>query len=202
MNIYRHVYAIVGLGIVLAALSVASPSIKAKAPSTQNVFVTNTASNPVPVAVNGTANISGTVNIGNNSSAPIPVVEVTAAQRIPKTFETGIYFNTGATDSYNTFYTVPDGKVLVVQSVTVQSFQMPAGEHMISMGLGALYAAQRPIVIGFQGNDFDGYPLFVGNFTGTMRFGPGSQVRVYGIRDSGTGACGGEAVVEGYLENA
>src|SRR5689334_12448516 len=91
MNIYRHVYAIVGFGIVLAGLSVASsPMAKVKAaPPTQPVAVMNTSSNPVPVSVNGTATVTGTVNVGNQSGSPVPVRDMDASAKTPFTFSTG-----------------------------------------------------------------------------------------------------------------
>src|SRR4051794_6422064 len=89
MDIYRHIYAIAGLGVVLAAVSAASPALKAKVPSTQQVIVANTAANPVPVSIGGTANVSGTVNIGNPGGSPVPVRDVDDHARTPFHFITG-----------------------------------------------------------------------------------------------------------------
>ena len=200
MNIYRHVYAIVALGIVLAAVGVANPSLKVKPGQVQSVLVTNTSSTAVPVSVTGTASVSGTVNVANTTGNPIPVKDVDRATVTHLSFTPGIFFSSGVTQTSSSFYTVPAGKVLVVDSLALQSFNMPGGQKMVNMGL--VGDVEHPIPIQFQGNDANGIARFVGAFSGTMRFPAGTEVKMFGYRDSGTGACGGEGFVEAHLESA
>ncbi|MDX6594254.1 MAG: hypothetical protein QOJ13_3450 [Gaiellales bacterium] len=77
----------------------------------QDVFVTNTAANPVPVAPQGTTQVAGTVNVANQPEPPAPEPK---PRPIQKRFE-----GTISDENHGAFatvaYNVPAGKILTVE---------------------------------------------------------------------------------------
>ena len=65
MNFSRHFYAIAAIAAVLTATSFGTGRAGARFSPTQNVMVTNTASQPVPTSAQGTTTVGGTVSVGN-----------------------------------------------------------------------------------------------------------------------------------------
>jgi hypothetical protein len=101
-HIKNSLEAFFSLFVIVAGLTLFIPTLiqgqKSEAAiPTADVRVVNTASEPVPVA--------GTVNVGNLGNDPLPVRDVDRSTRLP------VHFN----DSY----TVPDGKRLVIEYVSL-----------------------------------------------------------------------------------
>jgi hypothetical protein len=77
----------------------------------QSVLVTNTASNPVPVASTGTTQVAGTVTVANQPTPPAPAPK---PKPIQKRFA-GTIDDTNHGAFATTAYNVPQGKVLTVE---------------------------------------------------------------------------------------
>ena len=202
MNIYKHVYAIFGLGIVLAALSVANSKALVRSSPTQSVLVTNTNANPVRTSPVGNTSVVGSVGITNGVDSPLPVRNVDAVTHVPISISGGVSFADGQVEQGGSvFYTVPAGKRLVVQSMIAKSFQLPQGQKLVDVSLGAVSDTSYTIPVQFQGTDDDGYDHFAGAFAGTIYFYSGNQIRVLATRDLSTGFAAASVAINGYLEN-
>jgi len=220
MKTSHHIYAILGFGIILAGASVANPALKKAPAATQPVIVTNTASTPVPVigtvnigntvgsavpvSVLGTpnvsANVSGTVNIGNPGGSPVLVRNVDEKARIA--FDLPAELNLSASDSDATseqFYTVPLGKTLVLESVTLVPGQMVPGQRMVALGFNG--GSQYRLEIHDNGTDQGGHVQQVATLRGTVRIRQGLPLSIFAVRDeAGPVPCRIDAVFNGYLE--
>jgi hypothetical protein len=111
----------------LAAVAV-KPAYAATKEAIQNVFITNTADNPVPVAPQGTTNVTGTVTVANPTPpAAQPVL-------VQKGFETQPITRQ---DPFvgGQLYEVPPGKVLTVEHF--QAHWLFSGVHLRQASLRA-----------------------------------------------------------------
>jgi len=199
MKTSHHIYAILGLGIILAGASVANPASKAARAPTQQVIVSNTNASPVPVSVLGTPSVTGTVNIGNPGGSPVPVRDMDEHARVPVNFEHQFEMGDGDPGSTGGFiYTVPDGQNLVIETVIMQSVIMPIGERLNALGFDA--ELQYPLEVHDNGLDGGGRYHFVATFSGKIRIPSGTAISLFAGRDDGQGVCNVDAVFSGYLE--
>ena len=123
MTVYRKLAAIVGASFVIAAVV---PAIAYAAPKVQEVFITNDASSPVPVAVQSDA-----------SSGPLQV-ESGPSDRDP--YQKSVFFNQTATTCTNfvcevAFDAVPVGKRLVITYASAR-WALTAGGTNATVVLG------------------------------------------------------------------
>ena len=209
---YRHIYAIAGILVILTAASIGSTHAKHVAASNPlQVFVTNSTGSPVPVAPQGTTSISGavtisnqpTVSLSNNATNPVPVRDVDVEARTPVTIFMGVELPENDTDDDGPVdYVVPTGKRLVVQTVISNTFQFPGGEKLVEAGISQVYGARRSIPVQDTGKDFDGFEHIVGTFTGIIYYDSGAQLRAYAVRDKSTGEGLQDLILTGYLEDA
>ena len=194
---YRHIYAIAGILVVLTAASIGSTHAKSAASSALQVVVTNPSTNPVPVVTRGP------VSLANDQNNPLPVRDVDAISRTPVRFAAGVGWADGTTSAVgNDSYTVPSGKTLVVQSIIADSYRFPGGEILCEMGLAEKFGIDFSIPVQDQGKDADGFEHFTGNFIGTLYFPSGTILAAYGTRNDGTNEAGANIIVTGYLVNA
>jgi hypothetical protein len=106
-----RVRTLVLIGGCLAAAAIAVPGVSTATKVVQDVLVTNTADNPVPVAPQGTTEVAGTVNVANQPEPPAP-----PAQPVPRQFRlVGMPVTREAPTAIETVYTVPEGKLLTVE---------------------------------------------------------------------------------------
>jgi hypothetical protein len=147
MNLNRHLYGIGAIMAVLTAASYGSARMKAAGPSNA-VLVTNTTSQPVPTVAQGTTQVGGTVGLssgakvginGNvtldpntsvhlpyDSTNPLAIKEI--SNRIPVEKQAVVTIPDATNGQAGVdIYTVPIGKVLVIQSV-FGSTTSPFGE--------------------------------------------------------------------------
>lgn len=175
----------VGIGIAVGALLV-PPGI-ALAEAVKEVLVTNDASNPVPVAAQGTTTVAGTVDVGNT----VPVI----AGGEPVV----IALSDTCSDHDPAFYTVPEGKRLVVEDVAGR-YTAPQGERA------------RPALL-INGEVFDLPQTFARTNLGIDTYALHESLRTYAegswlVKPAiGCGALGSQEgeislVVSGYLVNA
>ena len=121
------------IGLLAGTITLSLPRGGKAAPSIEaNVKVINTSSNPVPVSLQGEAGltvqaqqsgswnvgISGTptVTVANSAQSPLFVRDVDAPGRNPFQTSQNILFTTV---SGTAFFTVPDGKVTVIEHVSM-----------------------------------------------------------------------------------
>jgi len=154
-------------------------------PATQNVLVVNGSGQPVPTAPQGTTNVAGTVNIGNNPNvivANTPTVNLAAGSGItvnnpldgqnnpaPLTVLEAVQlydsscaatFN-GGSDATCSFQTVPSGKRLVIDEF--DSFGLVAtGVNPLVIGVNTFTAthffpATSVMATGSGSNSFTGH---------------------------------------------
>ena len=120
------------LALAAAALTTAVwPAWAAAAENKQDVRVVNTAAEPVPVAVQGTATVTGGVEVTNtplvtvDTTTPLAVRDVDRARQPFQ--QTGfVTFNPDATNAFADI-DVPHGKRLVVEYVDGKA-ELPAGQ--------------------------------------------------------------------------
>ena len=190
---------------------------------TKPVEVVNTAAKPVPTAAQGTTNVAGTVNVGNEPSVnvantpnvnvantpsvtvgndaatPVPVRDVDNPGRKPLCKHEAVAFGVSDTlESTGVMFTVPAGKLLVIEYVSVHAF-MPAGQKI----RGFIYAVDSPpggddplnpnyaLVFSPQGGPFQpgSTDLFVVGQPMRLYAEAGKQIQALFARsdDSGTG---------------
>lgn len=209
MNLHRHFYPVAGIFAILTAASLGSGHAKtlAAASNPLNVVVTNSSSNPVPVAPQGTTNVAvtnqPTVNLANSASSPVPVQDVDIAARTPVTIFMGVNLPENDTEDDGVVdYIVPSGKRLVVQTVISSTFQFPGGEKLVEAGISQVFGVRRSIPVQDTGKDFDGFEHITGAFTGILYYDSGAQLRAYAVRDKSTGEGQQDLILTGYLENA
>ncbi len=113
------------IGTCLTVGAIGGPGIAGAAEKlAQNVFVTNTASNPIPVAPQGTTQIAGTVTVANQPAPPpAPAAPIPIQIRIKSSPVTR-----DAPTSTETLFTVPQGKVLTIEYAEFY-FSQPADAY-------------------------------------------------------------------------
>ena len=197
-----------GLGIFVAALSTIPSRPVSGALGPDRVIVTNT-----PLPVSGTVNIGSMPNVnigntpnvtisGNTSASPLFVRDVDNPARQP--FQIGFPFTMNpATIQVFQSFTVPVGKRLVIEYVSMGSGSVPVGQHLFIIllttvgGVGAFhYVAVTP-----QGSlpPPNAADTFVASQPMRVYADPGTTVNIQMQRESGVGACEPNLTVSGYL---
>ena len=114
------------------ALTILCPAAWAAA-ADKDVRVINTTADAVPVAVQGTATVTGGVTIGNAASHPVPVVgEVTVRSPLPQPLGMTVFGTLTSAGGYyleNWTYTVPAGKQAVITYVGIK-VRVPIGSNV------------------------------------------------------------------------
>ena len=148
-HIKNSLVAFVGLLLIVIAVTAIIPALTRgqksdafRTPPTLDVNVVNTSSEPVPV--------TGTINVGNPGENPLPVRDVDNTARLP------VHFNES--------YTVPNGKRLVVEYVS-----MGIGSQTKCDVIAVDLSSESTVLHTY-------YPAFVGVF-----FGPTSRPYRYGL---------------------
>ena len=95
-------------------------------PSGPDVRVVNTAANPVPVALQGTAQIAGSVNVVNT---PTVKVDTTDALPVQDLYAARNAVQGALTQSID--YDVPAGKRLVIQFISIEAAGAAAGSDPV-----------------------------------------------------------------------
>ena len=198
MNFSRHLWAIAAILAVLTAVSVSSTHSKTLAKTSPlQVFVTNSTSNPVPTAAQGTTQVAGSVAVNNAVNNPVHVHEV--AVRTPVSILTQTDFNGGDVGISDIMYTVPTGKLLVIENEYFTS-DLPNGQKILDAHIqGNVNGPQ--INFTFKGTDGP-FDVFSGQSSGTIYVAGGSSVYGSLSRDSSTGLGPGFVGFEGYLVDA
>ncbi len=205
MSFSRHLWAIVGLAAVLTTVGVTSSHSKAAIKTNPSqVLVVNNTSSPVPVV--GTVNLanSATVNLANGASVavnngganPLPVTES------PKTLISRAASGSFGSVSINgslSLYTVPDGKVLVIQQVSFDSALPP--QDVVDEA--DILLPTRRIALNYENRGGDGtYERFNGQSTGVIYVPAGTEVLVNVHRATANGVGSLVAEFDGYLIDA
>jgi hypothetical protein len=110
----------------LAVALSSSTALAAGPPSGLNVNVVNPPSSPIPVTIQGTGTVSGTVNVGNPAAHPALTSSVDNPGRIPyqaqHSMDPSLDCNLPASECTFAPPAVPAGKRLVVQHVSALAF--------------------------------------------------------------------------------
>jgi hypothetical protein len=160
------------VGSVFAQAELPAPEVAAKPIDHPGFFVTNDALHPVPVVEQGTVDVNIT-----NGELPVQVAE--RRQPLLRAINTASF----GTERFHTFhFSVPEGKILVVESVSVSAV-VESGQKVRAL-------------VTFQGGPFSGNDFLVANYWLTLEhvegFGPGD---FYTTSRSLAGYAGGEAGV-------
>jgi hypothetical protein len=136
---------LVALGLVVGVLFLL-PGISTAADSFKNVFINNTAANPVPTQAQGTTQVAGSVDVRTNPEARAPYVH---SQLFNQTATTCTNFVCTAS-----FPTVPAGQRLVVTYASARyalSSDGTAPSVRLSAGVtGKSILMPAPVRIGFD----------------------------------------------------
>jgi hypothetical protein len=214
-----HRIARLGRGVVYLAVAVAAtaaiPAFAAGADSTKDVIVANTAANPAQVAVQGTAKVAiqGTpaVTIAGSPTVTVAGTIATAAPTLTPVQKTqfGTFASGSRFSSTINLYTVPAGKQLVIQTVSVGANLFAGDQRLMHVLFNAQSGDVIPFVINVQPVDeglfaSTGAEIFRGTQTVTAYAGPGTTVTAVGTR-TGTDINTTDSVsagVAGYLVDA
>lgn len=211
MSICRHLYAIAAIGAVLTAASFGTGHAKAAPPnsSSSNVIVTNTTAQPVPTAPQGTTQVAGTVGlsngtavgINNNSANPVPVIDVASdLTKTPVGTEEGfdVTGNSGATRQ---LFTVPAGKLLVIQTEYVFA-TLPTGQNLLGAQLDMVNSGLG-VMLNFEARGDNGIDAcFSGQSNGIIYVKAGDTVNASCGRSLGAGTASFDVGFQGYLVDA
>jgi hypothetical protein len=171
-----------GMLVLVVAIVLATGSGSAVAAQITNVFVTNDASHPVPVAQQGTANVNVT-----NSTVPVHEQGIATVQPAG----TPVWFDLRQGSSG---YTVPAGKRLVVQYIN--GVHDPSNSGVTNFWLQTI--GNNPIILTLDGHFTDGED-YVDEQIGPVSFDPGATVYLQTPGDNEDPA---HLYVFGYLTNA
>jgi hypothetical protein len=203
---------LVGLGVALGATVFRSDIARAtgfgKPPST--VIVGNTAANAVPVEEQGTVQVhaQGTVQVHEQGTAQVHeqgMVTVTSTDdpaRRPFAFFKNESYGS-AEDSHFVSFTVPSGKRLVIQSVSVNAaVDTGSGQHILTAAVQAHVNGQLEDYImapTFTGTSTSARDIYTVSQPVTIYADPATEVLIFTSRDAFSGGATMNASVQGYL---
>ena len=185
---------ILGLIVVIALMTPTSgrgQGSSGNAPPAQNVNVVNTPS----------------VNVVNSASSPALVRDVGVPVRTPVQIPVNVFMQFGETALLRDVYTVPEGKRLVIEHVSLLTDTLGPG-NAVRGGLLTLFEGEN------SSHHFDvraqtpvGGPLFVVNHPMLAFADPGTRVQMEATIEQAIGSGSGgfsafRGTLSGYLENA
>lgn len=179
-----------------------SPSLAlgaAQVPPSAPVTVVNTTANPVPVT--GTIGLTGTANVtvSNTGSNPVPTVSLNQDDKVLNAFRTRLLFGGGSPQTDKEF-TVPTGKRLVIQSISVH-VDLATGQKPdvfltlpIDSGINVI-----ELPVSFAGSDALGRDYYKGLHQTNWVADGGTTVKAVGRTFSGANTTSVDINVSGYL---
>jgi len=221
MTLTRHFYAILGLVTVLSAISLSSGHLGGTVARSQpmNVLVVNGSSQKVPIT--GTVGVSGTVavsslpavqldsgaTVGINSSTVNPVIvqDKSSAGHTEISSEYIGNIPDGQATGNQTFYTVPDGKRLVLKdiSINISHNADSAMTDMMLIGTGTDNGLHIMLPPTTYATDMFGQASTVSVLTnGSWVFSPDTPINVLIGRTDATHGATYVISYDGYLEDA
>ena len=213
----RKKYVITASALATLVITLAAPLPIDAAPPDRDVRVINTAAEAVPVtgnvSVSGSVSVSNTptVNLGagssvaiNNTNAnPVPVFNTNASDAFTPFQAVANSTQSGNNVSTVTVATVPAGKLLIIEYVSMAA-QVPPGQHAeimeitTSAGLGGI---SFPFVIHAQPAAVIGDSLFRTNQDLRLYAAAGTTVSALFRRSSGAGTATYQVAISGRLVN-
>lgn len=194
MQFARHFYAIGGILVVLSAASLGAGGKVASKPIPMPVNVTNPTSNPVNTKAVGTTQVSGSVTVAN--TGPISVQQ-DLTNLVPVGLTVDVHYDEGVVSSANTIYTVPAGKMLVLQAETM-SATMDETSYVLEARLyreGTSADMPIPISNAFGPNE----TATSGAFDGTYYVPENTKIGATALRANGDGDALFHFGISGYL---
>lgn len=199
--------------VILIGAVVFSSSITARSQAkASNVNVVNTASNPVPTVAQGTTSIAGnvsvtntptvnlasgaTVGINNDASRPVPIQDVDRPTAQPFKQTSQLTFDPGFALAMGGQFSVPAGKRLVIECVTVIA-EVPLGQNVLYARI--VNAGNALILTLTHPGNYAAGEVFVGTHRVFAVLEPGTQVQPSAFRDSGTAGGTMSMLISGYL---
>jgi hypothetical protein len=207
MNYSRHLYAVGGILVLLTALSLGAGGKGAARTQPMPVNVINSTLNPVntkavgttavsgSVSVAGSVDVSGTVNIGN--SQPI-AVKNDDSDRTPVSVYEIMGQGSGTAGSFKVIYTVPAGKMLVLQTETFEG-QLPGGQQ-IAIGRLDLNPIAPLITLNYDWKgSISSTDFFQGVSSAVYYLGSGTVISLSVARSDASGNAEYKVGLSGYL---
>lgn len=197
----------VSLTIMAAAVTVQSTFSAPTSTPGPDVKVINTRTNPVPVSVINFPTGTNTVIVSSSTNAPLLVRDVdNPAQQPVVRLADDVNVLVGETQAFTQMYTVPAGKRLVIEFVSVRTFVLPPGQKLF---------VSVQVSDGQTTYDINLAPTLVGTFTvgtgGTrgdrsaisqqtrLYANAGETVRAFAQKNDDVGAGQATITVMGYL---
>jgi len=193
MQFARHFYAIAGILVVLSAASLGAGGRGASKSVPLPVVVTNPTSNPVNTKAVGTTQVAGTVNVGNTVG-----VQQDFTNFVPVFATVKAHYNDGEASSETAIYTVPAGKMLVMQAETVRGSFSDSNDYLLGAELsinGPIRDIPIPISNFFSSTETD----VSGSFNGTYYMPENTTIYAVASRAAATGDVEFEFGMSGYL---
>lgn len=181
----------------------------APTPQLTPVFVTNAgADQSAPVPVSGSVSITGTptVSLANDATSPLPVRDVDRPTAQPFNYYATLTWASGylfANADKSQTFTVPDGKRLVIEFVSLQS-AVPSTDKVMFARLDTT-ASSLVLSLTDAGVGGDGNQIFTATHRVFSILDPGTTVTPTAYCGNATDGCAGGTVlisVSGYLVNA
>ena len=175
-----------------------------KLDGTTNTVKIDGTTNTVKAAQNGAWSVNlatgSTVQIGNPASSPALVRDVDRPHAQPFRTQVSSFFTSGSADTtVNSSATVPAGKRLIVEFVTVK-ITMPHGQSALFAKLDTS-AFDQFLTLTAAGNDSVGNTLVIATHKVFVILDPGTIVQTSAFRNSLTGGGNTLMTVSGYLED-
>jgi hypothetical protein len=196
----------VSLAIIAAAVTVQSAFSAQTSPPGPDVRVINTQTNPVPVSVINFPTGTNTVNVSSSTNAPLLVRDVDNPARQPAVrLADDVNVLVGETQAFKQMYTVPAGKRLVIEFVSVRTFVLPPGQKLfvevgVSDGQTTYDINLAPTLVGTftVGNGVQGDHSAISQQT-RLYANAGDTVRAFVQKNDDVGAGQATITVMGYL---
>jgi len=176
----------------------------APTPPGPDVRVVNTQTNPVPVSVINFPTGTNTVNVSSSTNAPLLVRNVDSGPAQPVQVAGLLTIGAGQFAVLENFYSVPDGKRLVVECISALG-TAPSGQNLVNIELQvieAVPAAQFPRLLAdphFTGNGAGGEARFQSSQLVKGYVGVGGKLQAHTERNADTGIAFVLVTMSGYL---
>ena len=194
-NLKRSVIACLGLLALIGAIALLTPRTGQSQTDTvgppKPVLVINSPSEPVPV--------TGMVTVGNLGANPLPVRDVDNGRQ--PFHETGNNFLSGDSGHAITFFTVPAGKRLIIETVSARAELAPLDapnrvELITQLGNKPVF---HRILVSKQGVDLNGQNVFVGTHFIRAYADPGTDVQLEFAHSNASDDALASMTISGYF---
>ncbi len=200
-RVARMVIVLVGLGACAMGVTMlgTAPAYTQQGPPGLDVNVVNTPTVNAQQSGLWNVGINGSVNIGNPAASPVPVRDVDNPARQPFQWPFVWSVAPGSFDEFSPFVTVPAGKRLVIETISVQATADVVSHIRIRIQTTADGQLSGHFIDVANRGGAAGLTNFHGTHAVRIYADPGSSVRFGAGRNDSSGFVSVEAAISGYF---